>query len=124
MIPAIKENIYNTTLITKVKKNTGSKKLKKIVENLRNLAEEDVKGSSKFKIKIFKEKIEEIKTSEFTTSSPVIVFQHYSEDLKKSNSKLIINNNSEWKKENISSTADDNEELTKQIDSSDFSDDD
>ena len=53
MMSAINENIYDVTLISKIKEQTGPKKLKKINRSLRNLIEDDVKGFSGLKIKKF-----------------------------------------------------------------------
>ena len=119
---SLNEKNYNISLISKVKGQTGSKNLKKIIKNLKNFAKEDLKKFSKLKIKIFEEEKEEIKKSEFKIVSPIIGFQRYFEDLKKSNSKIIISNN-EHEGESISSTANESEEEMKQIDSSDFSED-
>ena len=41
----LNEKIYDMALISKVKKQTGPKKLKKILKTLRNYAEEDLKNS-------------------------------------------------------------------------------
>ena len=119
MISIINEKIYDMALISKVKKQTGSKKLKKIVNYLRNLSKADVKTFSELKIKTF----EEEKKQEFKISAPIIEFQHYFEAFKKSLSKSNLNNNDVHEGENAPSTVDDNEEEIKQIESSDFSDD-
>ena len=118
MISASKKNFYDMTLISKVKKHTGSKKLKEIVKNLRNLSKEDVKSFSELKIKIFEEDKEE-KKSDFKISAPIIGFQHYFEEFKKLNSRL---NDENHEREDAPSTVD-NEEEIKQVDSSDFSED-
>ena len=123
MMSVTNENTYNKILISKIKQRTGQKELKKIVNSLKNIAEDDVKKLSKLKIKIFEEKIEEDEKVEFKISAPLIGLQHYIKDLKKLNSKIIVNQNDEPKRENISSSVNNNEEELKQIDSSDFSDD-
>ena len=117
------ENIYNESLNLKIKEQTGPKKLKKILKNLRNIAKEELKGFSELKIKISEEeKKEEIK-SEFKIVAPIIGFQHYFEDFKKINLKSNINN-ADYEGENTPSTVEGDEEELKQIDSSDFSEDD
>ena len=121
MFSIINENIYDMSLILKVKKQTGPKKLKKIIKNLRNLSEEDIKNPSELKIKIFKEEKEIEKNSEFKIVAPIFGFQHYSEDIKKSNSKLVENINDDNEGEDTPSNVDENEEKEKQIDSSDLS---
>ena len=123
MVSVVSVDVYNKILISKIKEQTGPKKLNKIVNNLKNLVIEDLKGFSKIKIKIFEEEKEEEKKPEFKIAAPIIGFQHYFEDFKKSNSKSIINNVVEYEGENTPSTVDDNENEVKQIDSSDFSDD-
>ena len=120
---SISENNYNMALILKIKEQTETKKLKKIIKKLRNLAEEDLKGFTELKIKIFKEEKEEEKKQELKTFAPTVGFQHYFEDFKKTNLKSEVNNIVENEGENTPSTVDDNEEEVKQIDSSDFSDD-
>ena len=122
MNPTIKDNIYDKTLISKIKERTGPKKLKKIIKNLRNLEIENIKKFSGPKIKIFEEK-DEAKETEFEIVAPIIGFHHYFEDFKKSNPKIIKNNKADYERENTPSTVDDNEEI-KQVDSSDFSGDD
>ena len=120
MDPAINKNTYDLALISKVKEQTGPKKLKKIIKNLRNLAEEDLKELSKLKVKV----MEEEKKQEFKLAAPIIGFKYYFEDFKKLNSipttKIDIDNEGE----NTPSTVNDDEEEAKQIDSSDFSADD
>ena len=120
---SISENNYNMALILKIKEQTETKKLKKIIKNLRNLAEEDLKGFAELKIKIFEEEKVEEKKQELKTVAPTVGFQHYFEDFKKTNLKSEVNNIVEYEGENTPSTVDDNEEEVKQIDSSDFSDD-
>ena len=122
MISASNEIIYDTNLISKVKKQTDQKKLKKILKNLRNLAEEDLKGFSQLKIKVFEEEKKEEKKPEIIIVAPILGFQHYFEDFKKSTSKQIVNKDVDYKGENTPSTVDDNEEEN-QVDSSDFSED-
>ena len=119
----INEKIYDMTLISMVKEQTGPKKLKKIRKNLRIIAEEDLKEFAQLKIKIFEEEKEKKEKSEFKIAAPIIGFQHFFEDFKKLNSKSFQNNNDENEGENTPSTVVDDEEV-KQIDSSDFSDDD
>ena len=118
----INENIYDMSLISKIKEQSGTKKLKKITKNLRNLADDDVNKSSKLKIKIFEEKNEEEKKSEFKIATPIIGLQQYINESKKFNSNAILKIDNESEAENTPSTVDNNEE-EKQIDSSDFSDD-
>ena len=120
MISAKNQYIYDVALISEVKKHTGSKKLKSIVNNLRNLSKKDVKEFSQLKIKKFEEEKEE--KLELKISAPIIQL-HYINDLKKTNPKTIVNNDVDYEGENTPSTVDDNEEELKQIDSSDFSDD-
>ena len=122
MISASNEIIYDTNLISKVKKQTDQKKLKKILKNLRNLAEEDLKGFSQLKIKVFEEEKKEEKKPEIIIVAPILGFQYYFEDFKKSTSKQIVNKDVDYKGENTPSTVDDNEEEN-QVDSSDFSED-
>ena len=117
------EIFCNITLTSKNKEQSKSKTLKKISKNLKNLIENDLKECSELKIKIFKEEKEEEKKPEFKIVAPIIGFQHYFEDFKLLNSKQIINNVVDYEGKNTPSTIDDNEEL-KQIDSSDFNDDD
>ena len=118
MIPVKSENIYDMALITKIKEHTGSKKLKKILKNLRKIAEDDIKEFSALKVKVFKE--EEEKKPQFKIIAPISGFQNYLEDSKKLNSKTIVNIDIELEGENTSSTFDDYEEEIKQADSSDF----
>ena len=118
----INEKIYNITLISKVKRQTDPKKIKKIINSLKNCTKEDLKKFSELKIKIFEKEKEELQKSEFKIAVPIIGFHHYLEDIKKSNLKQAVNNNDENKVEN-SSTAYESEEEVKQIDSSDFSED-
>ena len=119
----INEKIYNITLISKVKRQTDPKKIKKKIKNLKNCTKEDLKKFSELKIKIFEKEKEELKKSEFKIAVPIIGFHHYLEDIKKSNLKQTVNNNDENKVESSSSTANESEEEVKQIDSSDFSED-
>ena len=114
------EKIYNMVLISKIKEQTGTKKLKKIIKNLRNIAEEDLKEFCELKIKVFEEEKEEI--PKIKIAAPIFGFRHYFEDFKKSNSRKIVNNETNNEGENTPSTINDNEEV-KQIDSSDFSED-
>ena len=117
------EKIYDISLISKVKEQTGPKKLKKIIKNLRNFTEKDLKELSKLKIKIFEEDREEEEKSEFVIIAPIIKLQHYLEYIKKSNSKSVVNNNDEFKGENTPFDAKSVEKDIKQKDSSDFSSD-
>ena len=117
------ETIYDMTLISKVKEQTGPKKLKKIINNLKNFAEEDLKEFSKLKIKIFEEEKEEVKKPEIRIVAPIFGFQQYLEDIKKSNSKLIVNIDDENEGEDTPSDVDGDEKGMKQKDSSDFSED-
>ena len=121
MLPVLNENIYDLALISKIKVKTGSKKLKKIVKNLRNLEKENTKKLSELKIKIFEEKKEEIEEPEFKVIAPIIGFNHYFEDLKKSTSKLIVNKDAGIEGKIAPSIVEVNEEELRQIDSSDFS---
>ena len=118
MISATNVSIYDTALNSKIKEQTGQKKLQKINKYLRNLAEEDLKEFSKLKVKI-----EEEKKPEFKIVAPIFGFQQYFEDFKRSNSKQIDNNDDDQEGENTPSTVNNDEEGLKQIDSSDFSDD-
>ena len=117
------ETIYDMTLISKIKEQTGPKKLKKIINNLKNFAEEDLKEFPKLKIKIFEEEKEEVKKPEIRIVAPIFGFQHYLEDIKKSNSKLIVNIDDENEGEDTPSDVDGDEKGMKQKDSSDFSED-
>ena len=123
MSSVVSEENYQNTLISKIKEQTKPKKLKKHLKSLRNLAIEELKGFSELKIKIFKEEKEQEKKQELKIVAPIIGFQHYFEDFKKTNLKSEVNNIVEYEGENTPSTVDDNEEEVKQIDSSDFSDD-
>ena len=123
MSSAKSENIYDMALISEVKKHTGPKKLKEIIANLRNFSKKDVKEFSELKIEIFEEE-KENKKPEFKISAPIIRLQYNSKDLKKPNPKpTVSNNNVGYGRKNTPSTEVGNEEELKQIDSSDFSDD-
>ena len=122
MISVKSEKNYKMTLISKVKKQREPKKIKKIIKYLRNLSEEDVKKASELIIKIFEEEKEEEKKSEFKIVAPIIGFQHYSEDFKKSNLKTVKNNDAEFARATSPSTVDENKEEINQVDSSDLSD--
>ena len=115
----LNEKIYDMALISKVKKQTGPKKLKKILKTLRKYAEEDLKKSPELKVKILKEDKEEEKKPEFKIVAPVFGFKHYLEDLKKSNS--IVNSNDDHEGEDTPSDVDCIGEPLQQKDSSDFS---
>ena len=119
---SLNENIYDMTLISKVKEHTGSRKLKTIINTLKHLAEEDVKKYSGLKIKKFAEKKEEEKKPELKIL-PIIGFQNYFEDYKKHNSRSIVNNDADYVGENTPSTVDDNEKDIKKVSSFDFSED-
>ena len=121
MVSVVIENIYNDILNLKIKKQTGHKKLRKILKDLRNVAEEDLKRFSELKIKISEEEKEEEKKSECKIVAPIIGLKYYFEDFKNLN--LKVNNVIDYEGEETPSTIDDEEEL-KQIDSSDFSEDD
>ena len=94
MISAKNQYIYDINLISEVKKHTEPKKLKSIVNNLRNLSKKDVKEFSQLKIKKFEEEKE--KKPEFKISAPIIRLQHYIKDLKKPNPKIIVNNDADY----------------------------
>ena len=117
------ENIYDVILISKIKKRTGPKRLKKINRNLRNLIEDDFKEFSGLKITKFEEEIEEEENHEPKNAVPVIEIKHYIEDFKKSNSIKILNNNDELQVENVENTPiiADNNEILKQFNFSDSS---
>ena len=119
MISAKNLKIYDMDLISKVKKQTGPKKLKKIINNLRNLSKKDVKEFSELKIKVFEA---EEKKIEYKISAPLIHLQNYIEDLKKLSLKKNVNNDIDYEGENTPSTVGNEEEIN-QIDSSDLSDD-
>ena len=122
MISSENKNTCDDTLISKIKVQKGSKKLKKISKYLRNLSEEDVKKAPELKIKVFVEEKEEEKKSEFIIVAPVIGLQHFSEDFKKSNYITVKNNYVEYNGESSPSTVDGDKEEINQIDSSDLSD--
>ena len=121
MIHAAKNNNYDLALISKAKEMIGSKKIKKIVRNLRNLEKENTKKLSELKIKIFEEEKEEIEESKFKIIAPIIGINHYFKNLEKSNSNIFVNNDVSLEGKNNTSIVEDNEEELKQIDSSDFS---
>ena len=114
------ENIYDMALISKVKEQTNPKKLKKIIKNLRNLENHNFKKFSSLKAKMLEE---EEKETEFKIVAPTTEFKLYFENFKKSNSKLFVNSDIDLGGENTSPAIDDNEKKLKQIDSSDFSED-
>ena len=117
------KKISNKILCSKIKEQIIQNKLKKIIKNLRKISEEDLKTFSEIKVKIFEEKEEE--KPEFKIAAPIIGFLHYFEEFKKRNSIPASNNDEdcEGEGEDSSSTINENEEELKQIDSSDFSDD-
>ena len=121
MFFAINQNIHDLALISKIKERTTQVKIKKIVNNLKNIAKDEIQKCSKLKIKIFKEESENEKKFEFKIAAPIIGLQQYIKEYKNHNSKTSVNKNNETEGENTPSTVDDNEE--KQVDSSDFSDD-
>ena len=123
MTSVLNENNYDIKLITKVKKSTGSiKKVQKIIENLKKLEVEDLKDYPELKVETFEEDNKIKKTVSFKIAAPILGFRHYIEDLKKPNS--IINNNYESNVLNTPSTGNVNEEDEEQVDSSDLSGDD
>ena len=120
MFFAINQNLHDLVLISKIKERTTKAKIKKIVNNLKNIAKDEIQKCSKLKIKIFKEESEDKKKFEFKIAAPIIGIQQYIKEYKNHNSKTSVNKNTETEGENTPSTVDDNEE--KQVDSSDFSD--
>ena len=117
---SVNENVYDITLILKIKERTGTKKIKKILRNLRNLAEDELKEFSELKINKFGEKKSEIKNNKFKNDTSFIEFQHYAEDFKNPSSRSILYNDDEYERVNTPVTSDDNEEEMKQIDNSYF----
>ena len=117
---SVNENVYDITLILKIKERTGTKKIKKILRNLRNLAEDELKEFSELKINKFGEEKSEIKNNKFKNDTSFIEFQHYTEDFKNLNSRSILYNDDEYERVNTPVTSDDNEEEMKQIDNSYF----
>ena len=115
MILAINENDYDMTLISEIKKHTGPTKLKKIVEDLKNLEEEDLKEYPELNVEIFEEKNPEEKNDEYKNASPTNILQNYTKNFKKLNS--IINNSYENKGLN---TTDNNNDEEKQKNNSDY----
>ena len=106
----LNSNIYNMTLISKVKERTGPKNLKKITQNLKNLENVDNKVFPGLKLKKFEEKKEEKFESE--NADPIIELSHYNiEDFKNFNSRSILNDNDEYDGENISEAIGYNEEV-------------
>ena len=123
MTSVLDENNYDLTLITKVKKSTGSiKKVKNIIEHLKKLEVEDLKDFPELKVGTFEEENNIKKTVSFKIAAPILGIRHYIEDLKKPNS--IINNDYESNVRNTPSTGNVNEEEEEQVDSSDLSGDD
>ena len=122
MIFIINENIYDVGLILQIKERTGPKKIKKIINNLKNTAEEDIKNFCGLPIKLL-EKNEDEKKLELKNSPLTIEFHSYIEDAKASNPKQILNNDKESDGENTPSTIDDKEKQEKKIDGSNFSED-
>ena len=117
----INENIYDMTLISKIKERTGPKKLKKIIKNLRNLIKDDIKEFSGLKVKKFEEKKEEEKEMESENANPIIGLNRYIEDFKISNSRPILNNDEENLRENTPIIYDN--EILKKFNISESSDD-
>ena len=72
MIYCLCRNKYDSTLISKVKAQTGSSKLKKIIKNLKNLEIEDLKEFSELRVKIFIEEKKEEKNIETKIINPII----------------------------------------------------
>ena len=122
MSSAANKNFYDVIFNSKIKERADPKKIRKIVNNLKNIAKDDILKFSKLKIKVFKEKNEEEKNAEFQIATPIIGLQQYINESKKFNSNAILKIDNESEAENTPSTVDNNEE-EKQIDSSDFSDD-
>ena len=116
----INENIYDMALILKIKEQTESKKLNKIIKNLRSVTENDLKELSRIKIKKLEIQKEIERKSELKNVASIIEFPHYAKDFKKSSSKSILNDDDDHEGENTPVTIDDNEEEVKQIDSYDF----
>ena len=83
----INENDYDMTLISKVKERTSPKKLKKIIKDLKNLEEDDIKEFSELKINIFEEKEDE-KEPEFKIIVPIVEIQNYFEEKNQIQNKL------------------------------------
>lgn len=83
----INENDYDFTLISKVKERTSPKKLKKIIKDLKNLEEDDIKEFSELKINIFEEKEDE-KEPEFKIIVPIVEIQNYFEEKNQIQNKL------------------------------------
>ena len=122
MASVINEKVYNKTLISKIKEHTGPKKLKKIINHLRKIAEDDIKESYALKIKIFEEKKEQEVNLELNIDASTIEVKHYTEDLRE-NSRMIVNKDGESEEDNSTCTVNDKNKEFKQIDSSDLSDD-
>ena len=120
MISIINENFYDMALILKIKERTEPKKIKKIVNNLKKIEEDEVNNFSKLKIKIFEEKKEDEKNIESETFSSIIDFKCHIEETKLSNPKSILDSDDEYEGENTPSTVRDNEEQNK-VDGSEFS---
>ena len=122
MISVIDKNIYDMSLISKIKEQTGPKNLKKIRKQLRNLAEDEAKEFFQLKItKLEEKKREEEKKFELKNNDQNIEIQHYIEDFTKSSSKTIFDIDEDCKGETSPSTFYDNDEKIKQINNSDFS---
>ena len=83
----INENDYDFTLISKVKERTSPKKLKKIIKDLKNLEEDDIKEFSELKINIFEEKEDE-KEPEFKIIVPIVEIKNYFEEKNQIQNKL------------------------------------
>ena len=120
MISVINENFYDMALILKIKERTEPKKIKKIVNNLKKIEEDEVNNFSKLKIKVFEEKKEDVKKIESKIFSSIIDFKSHIEDTKLSNSRSILDSDDEYEGENTPSTVRDNEEQNK-VDGSVFS---
>ena len=85
----INENFYDMTLISNIKERTGPKKIKNIMKNLRNFAEDDAKGFSGLKVKNFEEKIEEVKKPVLKKMS---ISTLYNDDEEENSSEIIYDN--------------------------------
>ena len=127
MLPATNNKTYDLSLISKIKRKTGPKTLKKIRRYLRDATEVDIKDFIELKVKICedseKTKTMEEKKDEFKIVAPIINVQHYFKDFQKRKSKSKINyEEGDENGENTPSTVVDDEEVD-QVDSSDISDD-
>ena len=131
MIHDSKDKIYDLNLISKIKKQTGERGLKKISKHLRSHTRLDVKDFNELKVKIFNgdaeeiKNIEEKKKAEFKISAPILNLTIYTKYLKKLSSKIYKNyKEDDDEEERMPPTVADNDEEIVQIESSDFSVDD